>query len=69
MITLRLPKQPPDPRKQGRCPQCQAMQGEWFFDRPRNGVHRQRLEANGIDPKTLPPRQSRRRRKGSRSEG
>lgn len=31
------------------------MQGEHCFDRPRNGVHPERLKANGIDPKTLPP--------------
>ena len=55
MTTFRVPQRRADPRRKGRCPKCQAMQGERCFDRPRNGVHPERLKANGIDPKTLPP--------------
>ncbi|GAA2358910.1 hypothetical protein GCM10010246_55980 [Streptomyces cuspidosporus] len=55
MTTFRAPRRRPDPRRKGRCPKCQAMQGERCFDRPRNGVHPERLKANGIDPKDLPP--------------
>ncbi|WP_326615279.1 hypothetical protein OG949_41015 (plasmid) [Streptomyces scopuliridis] len=59
MSIVRLPKRQPDPRRQGTCPKCYAMQGERCLDRPntppRKGVHGERLKANGIDPKTLPP--------------
>ncbi|GGU52185.1 hypothetical protein [Streptomyces violascens] len=50
MTVFRVPRQPPDPRRQGHCPVCQAFQGERCFGRVANGVHRKRLEANGIDP-------------------
>ncbi|MGW7069391.1 hypothetical protein ACWGII_14475 [Streptomyces sp. NPDC054855] len=49
-----LPKQPPDPRRQGTCPQCMAMQGERCFQAPKGGVHRRRLTANGINPADVP---------------
>ncbi|MFE0106423.1 hypothetical protein [Streptomyces sp. NPDC059009] len=55
MTGFRAPVRPPDPRRQGYCPTCQALQGERCFGRVANGVHRKRLEANGIDPVTLPP--------------
>ncbi|MGP3990775.1 zinc finger domain-containing protein [Streptomyces sp. 3N207] len=58
MTTFRVPRRKPDPRRQGTCPKCYAMQGEPCRARPglrpRNGVHTERLKANGIDPKTLP---------------
>ncbi|TSB32004.1 hypothetical protein [Streptomyces benahoarensis] len=71
MTVFRLPRQPSDPRRQGRCPKCQAMQGERCFDRPKNGVHGERLHAHGIDPKSLPPLRtaSRRRRRPKGAKG
>lgn len=59
MTVHRLPRRPPDLRRQGTCPKCYAMQGEQCRAHPgtppRNGVHTERLKANGIDPQTLPP--------------
>lgn len=78
MTTFRVPRRKPDPRRQGTCPKCYAMQGEPCRARPgvrpRNGVHAVRLKANGIDPKTLPADQGgaagkqRRRKKGQQRQ-
>ncbi|MER6913995.1 hypothetical protein ABT354_20170 [Streptomyces sp. NPDC000594] len=75
MTVHRLPRRPPDLRRKGTCPKCFAMQGEQCRDRPRtpppNGVHPERLRANGVDRAALPPYSGgpRRRRRSPRSSG
>lgn len=74
MTVHRLPARPVDLRRQGTCPKCYAMQGEQCRDRPHvppaNGVHGERLKANGIAPESLPPyRGGGRKRKRGRSRG
>lgn len=71
MTVVRIPRQKPDPRRQGTCPKCFAMQGERcmamrgersFHGAPRGGVHRERLKANGIDPAMVFRKKNRSRR-------
>ncbi|MGW2081480.1 recombinase family protein [Streptomyces sp. NPDC001939] len=55
MVTFRVPTRKPDLRRTGRCPTCQAMQGERCFRRPPRGIHPARVKANGIDSQALSP--------------
>lgn len=44
----------PNPRWVGSCPECGSGPGESCTGRPYGGVHRQRLDSNGVQPSEVP---------------